>query len=64
MPPSAAIGTQKPRAINDYRNSGGRLPADRPCDHSTQVLAILTVLINWNKEAKDIPSPAIVSLIQ
>jgi hypothetical protein len=35
-----------------------------PCDHSTQVLAILTLLINWNKDAKDIPSPAIVSLIQ
>gem|GEM_PF-2795350 len=34
------------------------------CDHSTQVLGILTVLLNINKVAKDIPNPAVVSVIQ
>jgi hypothetical protein len=34
------------------------------CDHSTEVLGILTLLLNTNKIAKDIPSPTIVQVIQ
>lgn len=35
-----------------------------PCDHSTQVLDILAVLLNTNKVAKDIPNPAVVQVVQ
>lgn len=35
-----------------------------PCDHSLETLALLTLLLNANKAAKDIPSTPAVQLIQ